>query len=648
MKLSIFFVFILTFHSFANETIFVVEKALKPELIQSKSLKSNFDIEKDLELLPNISTSKGSNKTKFLQVRGVGLRENFSPLVRRYNQFFIDEIDYSEFPQAFEQFGFHQNIIQYGPSLRGAAGATFISESKELDYQSKLKAFAETGSFGYQSQKIAFSPSAKTILKPEISLIRIKENGFYNNSFLNRNDTNNRDEFFIRTVISSPEFMKQQFKYRFHYNRLDNGYDAFVQDNSTKMNSDRPGQDDLNMQVHQLSLHSAKKNKLFVEYMKSHSLYSYDEDWGNNNLWLNFSGFNSTYDYFIEFISNKERYSIYDIYKINNGEIELRANQSKENHLERGFNEGNPRSKINTILREQNILLNAKKVFYFGNNISISSGLGLQSHSLRISNQDLNRELNERLLSAHFSFNYKNLFSSIKTAEIPGGANMQSEVPDDRSLYKKVRINTFEVGLNFENKYGKNKITSFYTIRNNPQIKTSFQRDINDPSTFTFYNDNTSNAIHYGLEITNSLKLTKWFDWQSSISFLKTSFGNYPFGERNLKDRELPQSPEYQFKLVPKFKFNRKLSTSITYYQQDNFYFSNSHDQKGFGYSLVNLNLSYALKRMNITGFVDNLFNESYQTRGFFFGNNPPNFENQLFTQLGRPRSFGLSLELFL
>jgi iron complex outermembrane receptor protein len=39
-----------------------------------------------------------------------------------------------------------------------------------------------------------------------------------------------------------------------------------------------------------------------------------------------------------------------------------------------------------------------------------------------------------------------------------------------------------------------------------------------------------------------------------------------------------------------------------------------------------------------------NLFDEDYFVRGFYFGNEPPDFPATLYTRLGDPRHFGITL----
>ena len=45
-----------------------------------------------------------------------------------------------------------------------------------------------------------------------------------------------------------------------------------------------------------------------------------------------------------------------------------------------------------------------------------------------------------------------------------------------------------------------------------------------------------------------------------------------------------------------------------------------------------------------LSAWTRNLFDENYATRGFYFGNEPPLFENTLYTRFGDPRTFGVTL----
>ena len=59
-------------------------------------------------------------------------------------------------------------------------------------------------------------------------------------------------------------------------------------------------------------------------------------------------------------------------------------------------------------------------------------------------------------------------------------------------------------------------------------------------------------------------------------------------------------------------------------------------------YGLVNAKFGWATGRYEIAVWGRNLLDKNYSVRGFYFGDQPPNFANTLYTQLGEPRNFGV------
>ncbi len=76
----------------------------------------------------------------------------------------------------------------------------------------------------------------------------------------------------------------------------------------------------------------------------------------------------------------------------------------------------------------------------------------------------------------------------------------------------------------------------------------------------------------------------------------------------------------------------------------DGFYFSASHDERAPSYQLVNLHLGYETGRWSATLYARNVLNEHYAVRGFFFANEPPDWETRRYIQNGDPRQVGLRI----
>jgi outer membrane receptor protein involved in Fe transport len=73
------------------------------------------------------------------------------------------------------------------------------------------------------------------------------------------------------------------------------------------------------------------------------------------------------------------------------------------------------------------------------------------------------------------------------------------------------------------------------------------------------------------------------------------------------------------------------------------YYFDTSHDQRARSRFLANLRTGYQAERWSADVWVHNLFDERYPVRGFYFGNEPPDFPATLYLRWGDPRQVGLT-----
>ena len=81
--------------------------------------------------------------------------------------------------------------------------------------------------------------------------------------------------------------------------------------------------------------------------------------------------------------------------------------------------------------------------------------------------------------------------------------------------------------------------------REDIQVRTSYQDDPQDPSSYTFYTDNATSGSSYGLELEMDYFLSPKVEIQTNLSLLKTSYDTYVVGETNIKGREFPNAPAY-------------------------------------------------------------------------------------------------------
>jgi iron complex outermembrane receptor protein len=80
----------------------------------------------------------------------------------------------------------------------------------------------------------------------------------------------------------------------------------------------------------------------------------------------------------------------------------------------------------------------------------------------------------------------------------------------------------------------------------------------------------------------------------------------------------------------------------------DEFFFDYGHDQESEPYELASLSVGRDFDSWSLKLWSRNVFDEDFFVRGFYFGNEPPDFAPKLYTRLGDPRQFGVTFNFHL
>ena len=115
-----------------------------------------------------------------------------------------------------------------------------------------------------------------------IAMKKTNSHGFIKNTHLDRKDTNNINEFSLKSMIDWQMTDKLDINSTLLVVDIDNGYDAFSLDNTRETLSDNPGQDRLEMLA--LSIETEYRANNFnllglISGFDSDTEYGYDEDW---------------------------------------------------------------------------------------------------------------------------------------------------------------------------------------------------------------------------------------------------------------------------------------------------------------------------------------------------------------------------------
>ena len=616
-------------------------------------------IEDVLNIAPNVNMSSGGSRAKYFQIRGIGERSQFIEPKNPSVGLYIDNMDFSRSGGSATLFDVEQIEVVRGPQgtkygSNALAGAIKLITTEPTN---KRKGHTEStiGSYGQKSLGIALGgPLVKNKLLGGFSVHSNKSDGTIHNDFLNRKDTNGRDELTLRGQLKWFANENLTVHLRYLHLDLDNGYDAFSLDNSRNTQSDEPGNDA--QKTNALSLNTkwninpALKLETDVSFSNSDSDYSYDEDWNHGQI---AGGYDAVDQY---------------LRKRNNKSFETKLLSKKDGRLFNGKTDwllGLHHSEKSEDLQRKYTYLGSdftsqydtKSTAVFGQldtkiNPQFKLITGLRVEEWKADYQDSNnnkRPYRETLyggkLGLEYNLNYDHLLhASVSRGYKAGGINTNSSLPQDKLNYDTEYQWNFEVGLNssFLDNSLNTRISTFYANRKKQHLKNSTSITRPDGSSeFVEYFKNAPTGKNYGLEAELDWKINDKWKLKSSLGLLQATFNG---DIRNGRDQA--HAPNYQYMLGAEYALSHNLKAGINIEGKDGFYFSDSHDEKSKAYNLLNANISYAKGDWSTTLWGRNLLDKDYDTRGFNFGNNPTNgYAAETYTQKGEPRMLGLTVK---
>ncbi|MDH5227195.1 MAG: TonB-dependent receptor, partial [Gammaproteobacteria bacterium] len=181
--------------------------------------------------------------------------------------------------------------------------------------------------------------------------------------------------------------------------------------------------------------------------------------------------------------------------------------------------------------------------------------------------------------------------------------------------------------------------------REDQQVATSFQLVPGDPLSYVFYTDNAARGRNYGVEASLAWQPRAQLSFGATLGLLHSEYLGYQYGDRDLDGREQSHAPGYQYSLSAQWGGDQGWMARADLNGVDAFYFDASHDQRSEPYALLNLKLGYARGPWSVQAWVRNATDTGYAVRGFYFGLEPPDFANKLYTQAGDGRMAGVTLQ---
>lgn len=627
--------------------------------------------------LPNINWSGDGNRARYFQIRGVGELEQYEGAPNPSVGFLIDDIDFSGIGTVATLFDIQQIEVLRGPqgSRYGAnalAGLIFVQSVDPTDEWTGM-ARLTAGQDGTIAGGVAFGGpvSAGSTLRYRLSAHHHESDGFRNNTYLGKSDTNGRRESTIRGKLLWETENDWSFRLTGMYTDIDDGYDAFAIDNSLTVLSDKPGKDA--QASAGASLKAVWRGSDTISLTSITSVtdsdidFSFDADWGNPEAWAPFTfDFVTLNDRERKTISQEIRVASTDgaglfdgaaqwlagLYLFKLEERLMTVNQGEFFDPFSGFALSLD-TRLDSRFESLNVALFGQLGFAIGDSGELTVGLRVENRStdytdsaglaLGPSETMLGGEIAYSANLAHNMTGYLSLAKGYKA----GGFNL-GLVPEDRRKFEQEELWNLEAGIKSFWLDGRLLFNAavFYNERRDQQVRTSLQLVPNDPTSFVFFTDNAARGRTLGLEA--DLKWIPDDAWElyANVGILNAEFENFVTAVGDLSGRDQAHAPAYTLALGGVYRHPSGMFARIDVSARDEFFFDVSHDQKSEPFELVNARLGYQTARWTAQIWARNLFNERYAVRGFFFGNEPPDFPNTLFIRQGDSRQIGVTFDM--
>ena len=620
-----------------------------------------------LGLVPNLNFAGGTSRPRYFQLRGIGELDQYEGAPNPSVGFLIDGIDFSGVAMPATLYDTARVEVLRGPQgtaygANALAGLISLSTQAPRDHF-ELRADADYGDHGVRAGGLVFND---TIGSGDEAAYRIvahgyRGDGFRRNAFLGRDDTNGFDENLLRGRLHwrvSPDLDADLTAL---YADIDNGYDAWSIDNTRITQSDRPGRDAQRSRAVSLrlayegfegfTLHSTSA------YADSAIRYSFDGDWGNEPFW----GVNAPYDFFERTFRNRRTLS-----------QELRAVSKQASGLRwvagvyaLRLTEGNDLLDLyngdvyRTLVSDYaatNLAAYGQVDLDLSSRLVLSVGLRGERRTARYRDSNaLDFDPVDDMSGGHVALTWaiaegQSLYATLVRGYKAGGFNLGPTLPASLRRFDPEFLWNLEAGYKTRSPDGRydSQTSLFYMRRYNQQVSSSYQSDPNDPLTFVFLTDNAARGENLGVETQFGWRPVDALRLGGSLGLLRARFLGYQLAGVSLDGRDQPHAPRYQFSVSAEYHFGSGYFARADVTAMDAFYFAADHNERSSAYQLVNLRVGYEAARWSVGAWARNVFDQHYATRGFFFGNEPPDFTPKRYLDNGDPRQLGVSVSVNL
>ena len=649
---------------------------LNNQIIESQPIKH---FENLSYLVPNLNFAASDSRARHFQIRGIGERSGYERTPNSAVGFLIDDIDYSGQGGIATTFDVDQIEVHRGPQgsrigSNALAGLIYI-KTKEPTEVFEGSSEITLGTYGTRNAGIAFGGPTQfnQDITYRVALRSDYSDGFRKNLFLGKSNTSKKDEDTYRLKLNWKLRDKTTLKFLITQIDLDDPADIWTIDGSLNTLSDRPGMDSQKTNAYSMKIFHGFAGYEFqsiTSITDTDVVLSYDADWGNAKSHAPY-----TYDYFSETLRDRETFS--QELRLVSDELDFNSNRNTEWVLgisyfdvkEVNFKNddgvyGDPsdpfgpygsQSSSSSNFSSDNLSIFGNIDYFLDEFTKLSIGArweDYQSNYYDSFGESFNP--NDQMSGGKISLNKNlsdvaNIFISVARGFNQGGFNLNLGLaPDSKNTnlyYDPEFLTNYEVGFNAQLFDAKTNIAAviFYSDREDQQVLISTQVDPTDPNTFSFLTQNAAEGTNKGLELNIDVQLTESLNFFARLGLLRTEINNWK-SRPDLEGRAQAHAPKKSYAFGMNWSITNRASLSLDVVGKSGFYYSDSHNNQSKSYSLTNINFDYLIGGWTYSIWARNIFDEYYSVRGFYFGNEAPDFKDTLYERHGDPRHVGLSV----
>ncbi|GGA62922.1 TonB-dependent receptor [Neiella marina] len=651
-----------------------------------------------LNSIANLNWAGGTSRPRYFQIRGVGEQAEYQGAPNSSVGFIVDDIDLSGLGMTASMFDVEQVEVLRGPQgtkygANALAGLIYVKTKDPTDVaehggkltvgDDDLKEFA-----GYSAGAINDSGSVQY----RVVLQQLQQNGYRDNKYLGKDDTNERDELTARAKLRWLTDQDTTIDLTVLHADFDNGYDAWTLDNNGfDTLSDKPGEDSQTTTAASLKMTFRHADAFDVtsitSYADSDHRHAYDGDWANPDYWAskkctaydenwNVVGTEPcVYDYWWDKDGNRETLTqeirltsteqgriFADTSHWLVGVYAMNLDESNDLTVDQQYNGGPAwRELFDSEYEATNLAAFAQLDSDLGDGYQLSLGARIEHRDADYSDSagedfDPSETMWGGHIALHKDFSPQHQgYAKVARGYKAGGFNMA--LPDDladEKEFDKETLYNYEIGVKslLLNNSLISNLAVFYMDRQDQQVEGSRQEP--GSGDFWLFTTNATSSTSYGLEWDVNWQATDGLTLYGSLGLLDAEYDDYEYQVDadetiDLSNRDLAHAPKTTYSLGATYLTEHGWFANVNANGKGEFYYSDSHDSKSDDYILFNARVGYEADHWSVALWGRNLTDEEYGVRGFYFGNEPDlDWVAKQYVRYGDPRQVGLTLTVDL